>query len=498
MFKFNLYQIRRFFSFGLISIMPYFFVGHVAAQSPINLYESEKFANEVFQYLAAEIALQRGDVGLSYQTMLNLAKSTRNPKIAQDAMLIALAAQSATASLESARLWDELTPDSDTNSKEVYLTLLMFNNKWNEAIEPTVKYLKSQTPAKREEFLDKLPPILSRSNNQDVSNVAIAKILNATKTTPKNTNLLFIYALGEEKLGNYSNMEKILLNLIKQNPNDASALNALGYSYADRNVNLTESMRLIQKAISISPNDPYILDSLGWVHFRLGNKEQAIQYLKQSFEQLPEAEVAAHLGEVLWSSGATEEAENIWRKGEAINASQSTLRDTLKRLKPDWSSVELFDESISRQWDGRFSVKSIINQSKNGGSGAFTLIHENLNDILEIRGPLGASIAKINITPSKASLEQNGQILTAIDADELIFQATKLPIPARGLSAWMSGFTRPGSPGSIKRNDIGQVSEITQDGWILQYTWDVNNKLQKLNMTRSSQDGDIEVKLILD
>ena len=279
MFKFNLYQIRRFFSFGLISIMPYFFVGHVAAQSPINLYESEKFANEVFQYLAAEIALQRGDVALSYQTMLNLAKNTRDPKIAQDAMLIALAAQSATASLESARLWDELTPDSDTNSKEVYLTLLMFNNKWNEAIEPTVKYLKSQTPAKREEFFDKLPPILSRSNNQDVSNVAIAKILNATKTTPKNTNLLFVYALGEEKLGNYSNMEKILLNLIKQNPDDSSALNALGYSYADRNVSLTESMRLIQKAISISPNDPYILDSLGWVHFRLGNKEQAIQYL---------------------------------------------------------------------------------------------------------------------------------------------------------------------------------------------------------------------------
>ena len=293
-------------------------------------------------------------------------------------------------------------------------------------------------------------------------------------------------------------MEKILLNLIKQNPDDSSALNALGYSYADRNVSLTESMRLIQKAISISPNDPYILDSLGWVHFRLGNKEQAIQYLKQSFEQLPEAEVAAHLGEVFWSTGAIEEAEKIWRKGEAINASQSTLRDTLKRLKPDWSSVELFDESISRQWDGRFSIKSTINQSKNGGSGAFTLIHESLNDILEIRGPLGASMAKINITPSKASLEQNGQILTAIDADELVFQATKLPIPARGLSAWMSGFTRPGSPGSIKRNDIGQVSEISQDGWILQYTWDVNNKLQKLNMTRSSQDGDIEVKLILD
>ena len=473
-------------------------MAHPYAQSSTNLNENEKYTSEVFQFLAAEIALQRGDIALSYQTMFNLAKNTRDPRIAQHAMEIALAAQSASASLESARLWDELTPDTDTNSKEVYLTLLMFNNKWNEAIEPTVKYLKSQTPAKREAFLGQILPILGKSNNQDVSNVAIAKILNALKTTPKNPSILFIYALGEEKLGNFSNMEKILLSLIKENPNDSSALNALGYSYADRNVNLTESLRLIQKANSVSPNDPYILDSLGWVYFRLGNTELALQYLKQSFAQLPEAEVAAHLGEVLWSTGAKEEAETIWRKGETLNASQSTLRETLKRLRPDWSNVELYDASVSRQWDGRFAVKSSVNEQKNGGSGAFTLIHENLNDNLEIRGPLGTSLAKINITPSRATLEQNGQVVTAIDADQLVFQATQLPIPARGLSAWMSGFTRPGSPGSVTRNESGQVTEISQDGWLLKYTWDKNNKLQRLNMTRSSQDGDIEVRLILD
>ena len=107
-------------------------------------------------------------------------------------------------------------------------------------------------------------------------------------------------------------------------------------------------------------------------------------------------------------------------------------------------------------------------------------------------------MAKINITPSRATLEQNGQVVTAIDADQLVFQATQLPIPARGLSAWMSGFTIPGSPGSVTRNESGQVTEISQDGWLLKYTWDKNNKLQRLNMTRSSQDGDIEVRLILD
>ena len=73
-----------------------------------------------------------------------------------------------------------------------------------------------------------------------------------------------------------------------------------------------------------------------------------------------------------------------------------------------------------------------------------------------------------------------------------------MPIPARGLSAWLSGFARPGSPGAVKRNDLGQVSEIIQDGWLLKYTWDTNNKLLRLNMTRSGQEGDIEVRLIID
>jgi outer membrane biogenesis lipoprotein LolB len=498
MLKYNLYQILRIIAFAFFSIMPYFWLTPSVAQAQLSASANERYASEVFQYLAAEVALQRGDVALAYQTMLNLAKNTRNPLIAQHAMEIALAAQSGEASLEAARLWDELTPDSDTNSKEVYLTLLMFNNKWNEAVEPTIKYLKSQTPAKREAFLTQLLPILNKSNNQDLSNVAFAKIINALKPLPQNLNVLFIYALGEEKLGNFANMEKVLRSIIKQKPNDASALNALGYSFADRNINLPESLRLIQQANSITPNDPYIIDSLGWVYYRLGNLDLAIKYLTQSFNQLAEAEVGAHLGEVLWVTGQTEEAEKIWRKAEAINASHATLRETIKRLRPDWSSSEIFDESIARQWDGRFAVNIRSNQTKNGGTGAFSLSYENLIDNLEIRSPLGTSIAKINVTPSKATLEQNGRITTSVDADQLVLQATQLPIPARGLSAWLSGFARPGSPGSVKRNDLGQVSEIIQDGWLLKYTWDTNNKLLRLNMTRSGQEGDVEVRLIID
>ncbi len=498
MLKYNLYQIRRFLTVCLVSIMPYFWMMPSQVQAQTSIFNSESFSSQVFQYLASQIALQRGDISLSYQSMFNLAKNSRDPRIAQQAMEIALAAQSPEASLESAKLWDELTPDADTNSKEVLITLLMFNNKWNESVQPTIKLLKTKTVAERDDFLTKLLPILARSTNQDQSTVALAKIINAFKPLPKDTNILFLYSLGEDKLGHYDNMEKVLRSIIQQKPNDSSALNALGYSFADRNIHLQESFNLIQEALKYAPNDPYIIDSLGWIYYRLGQYDVAITQLKQSFELLPEAEVGAHLGEVLWVNGQKEDALNVWRKAESINASQSTLRETLQRLKPDWSSTEVFDSTVSRRWDGRFAIKVNGKSSQNGGNGAFYLSHENLSDNLEIRGPLGSSIAKINITPSKATLEQNGKLVTAMDADQLIQQATGLPIPGRGLSAWLSGYARPGSPGTVKRNENGQVVEISQDGWLLNYSWGSNNKLQKINMNRSGQEGDIEIRLIID
>jgi len=498
MLKNNLYRFRRFMVFCLFSIMPYFWIMPSHAQLPFSISSSEAYSNFVFQYLTSEIALQRGDVTLSYQTMSYLAKTTRDPRIAQQALEIALTAQSPQAALDSAQLWDDLTPDVDTTSKEILITLLMFNNKWNEAVQPSIQLLKKKSVVESDDFYTKLIPILGRSNNQDQSTVALAQIINSSKRIPKNTTILFLYALGEEKLGHYENMEKILRGNLQQNPNDASSLNALGYSFADRKINLPEALNLIQRALIQTPKDSNIIDSLGWVYYRLGQSDLAITYLKQSFELAPEPEVGAHLGEVLWVNGQQDEAMAVWRKAESVNASQATLRETLQRLKPDWSSSVVFDNSLKRQWNGRFAVKMKGKSTQNGGNGAFTLSHENLNDNLEIRGPLGSSIAKINVSPSRASLEQNGKITTAVDADQLVQQATGLPIPARGLSSWLSGYVRAGSPGSIKRNTNGQVSEITQDGWLLSYIWSSNNQLQKLNMNRSDQDGDIEVRLIID
>ena len=111
---------------------------------------------------------------------------------------------------------------------------------------------------------------------------------------------------------------------------------------------------------------------------------------------------------------------------------------------------------------------------------------------------MGGSIAKITITPGEASLERDGQVITAIDADSLVQNTLGLPLPSRGLSDWLRGQIRHGSNASVERNDKGQVSKIGQDGWNLVYDWDNADRLEKLTMTRSSNRGSIDIRLVFD
>jgi outer membrane biogenesis lipoprotein LolB len=303
--------------------------------------------------------------------------------------------------------------------------------------------------------------------------------------------------MSAEKAGHIDVMEKTLREILRKYPNDANSLNALGYSLADRNTKLSEAYTLISKAHQISPKDSFILDSLGWVNFRLGKNTLALEQLQQAFAMRPEADIAAHTGEVLWAMNRRPEAEAMWQEGQKIDANNPTLKETLKRLKPDWPYP---DKTSKGSWDGRFAVKVVgITETQNqGGSGGFTLTQDDLKDTLEIRNPMGGSIAKITISPGEATLERDGQMVTAIDADSLIQNTLGLPLPARGLSSWLRGEVRPGSEASIERNAKGQVSKISQDGWDLVYTWGNQNRLAKLSMTRSSNIGSIDIRLVFD
>jgi tetratricopeptide (TPR) repeat protein len=150
---------------------------------------------------------------------------------------------------------------------------------------------------------------------------------------PEDADLQYEWAMAADRAGRPADMETILRRLIAQKPDSAHAYNALGYALADRNERLTEARELIAKAVALAPDDAYIQDSLGWVEFRLGRHTEALRILQAAYQKRPDAEIAAHLGEVLYVTGDRERARQIWQEGLLLNADNPTLTDTLKRFK---------------------------------------------------------------------------------------------------------------------------------------------------------------------
>lgn len=150
---------------------------------------------------------------------------------------------------------------------------------------------------------------------------------------PKDSELLYDQAMLAEKSGNFAEMERLLRQLMADKPDYHQAYNALGYSFADRNERLAEAKDLIKKALEYAPDDPFINDSLGWVEFRLGNKDEALRILEAAYKSRPDAEIGAHLGEVLWSLGQRDRALAVWKEAAQIDDGSEGLQETLKRLR---------------------------------------------------------------------------------------------------------------------------------------------------------------------
>ena len=159
--------------------------------------------------------------------------------------------------------------------------------------------------------------------------------LDLLKTQNSNdVDLLYEQAMLAEKLNQVEEMEKLLRLVIAKNPSYYNAYNALGFSLADRNLRLAEAKQLIVKALTFAPDDPFITDSLGWVEFRLGNLNAALTHLQTAYKIRQDAEIAAHLGEVLWRLKRQDEALKVWREGLEAAPDNETLQETLQRLKP--------------------------------------------------------------------------------------------------------------------------------------------------------------------
>lgn len=155
----------------------------------------------------------------------------------------------------------------------------------------------------------------------------------AVANMPNSNELIYDYAMAAERVQQFAVLETQLRKLIKAKPEFAQAYNALGYSFADRNVKLEEASKLIAKALELSPNDHYIMDSMGWVQYRLGNLDKAYEYLNRAFNLQSDTEIAAHLGEVLWKQGKQDEAKKIWEDALKIAPENDVLIKTMKKFK---------------------------------------------------------------------------------------------------------------------------------------------------------------------
>lgn len=164
------------------------------------------------------------------------------------------------------------------------------------------------------------------------TDMAVELLVRADKELPDTPEIKYDLAMLYERQGRMDDFEALMRRVIDLAPENANAYNALGYTYADQDRNLDEAHDLLEYALELEPDNPYILDSVGWYFYRVNDLEAALDYLERSYAHLQDAEVAAHLGEVLWVMGRREDARRIWQEAHERDPANETLVETLQRF----------------------------------------------------------------------------------------------------------------------------------------------------------------------
>ncbi|WP_233828107.1 tetratricopeptide repeat protein [Paraburkholderia sp. ZP32-5] len=258
----------------------------------------------------------------------------------------------------------EKTPGADAGQAYIYLAQLSLEQKneaaasdWLNKISPTsqqyipAQITRAQLLAKQGKTEDarKLLANLQTPDPRDVALIARTdaailfdakrypeaeeRLQQATANFPDDPDLTYDYAMAAEKNGHFDVMEAQLRKLIQTQPDNPQAYNALGYSLADRNQRLPEADKLVEKASALAPNDAFIMDSVGWVKYRMGDTADAISLLRKAYSIQPNAEIGAHLGEVLWKAGEQDQARAAFRAARKLEPDNDTLVKTLQRLQ---------------------------------------------------------------------------------------------------------------------------------------------------------------------
>lgn len=192
--------------------------------------------------------------------------------------------------------------------------------------------LRQRYPSQAERFYLLESEVLTKYGHYNDAEGVLSQALNRL---PTSTNLLYARAMINEKRNFIELTEHDLRAILRYEPNNATALNALGYTLADRTTRYEEAYELISQALNITPDDPAVIDSMGWVQYRLGNYEEAVLRLREAMKAFPDHEIAAHLGEVLWKSGKVQEARATWAEGLKLNPDSKVIPAVIERLESE-------------------------------------------------------------------------------------------------------------------------------------------------------------------
>jgi tetratricopeptide (TPR) repeat protein len=259
------------------------------------------------------------------------AESAANPvRLAHVQLLLARAAEQRHDETAAAKWLAQVDPkDADLQVVSLRAGLLARQGKLAEALK-MIRAANATTPAEqRYKLLTEVQLLLDQKKLGEAREV----LNKANAETPDDVDLVYQEAMVDERLNRLDDMERLLRRILVLQPDNSQALNALGYSLADRNLRLDEALTMVRQAHELSPADPFIVDSLGWVEYRMGHFDKAATLLAQAYSSRKDTEIAAHLGEALWADGKHDEAARVLRDAHKLDAGNEVLRNTMNRLK---------------------------------------------------------------------------------------------------------------------------------------------------------------------
>ena len=259
------------------------------------------------------------------------AESAVNPvRLAHVQLLLARAAEQRHDEAAAAKWLAQVDPkDADLQVISLRAGLLARQGKLAEALK-MIRAVNVTTPAEqRYKLLTEVQLLLDEKKLGEAREV----LNKANAETPDDVDLVYQEAMVDERLNRLDDMERLLRRILVLQPENSQALNALGYSLADRNLRLDEALTMVRQAHELSPADPFIVDSLGWVEYRMGHYDAATTLLSQAYSSRKDTEIAAHLGEALWAEGKHDEATRVLRDAHRLDAGNEVLKQTMARLK---------------------------------------------------------------------------------------------------------------------------------------------------------------------